>query len=54
LKKNALIEANEVLISERQKNNENDRYEKSLERNNFFPYTHGDLIEKQRIVLSEL
>lgn len=32
----------------------NDKETKILERMNFFPFTHGDTIEKQRVVLNEL
>jgi len=31
-----------------------DHEAKMIERTNFFPFTHGDTIEKQRVVLSEL
>jgi len=54
LKKKALVEANKVLIDEKKKNREFEMHEQSLERNTHFPYTHGDLVEKQRVVLTEL
>jgi len=33
---------------------QNEMHMKSIERVNFFPFTHGDMIEKQRKALNEL
>ena len=45
LKIKAWADANDVLITQRAKLRENQAYEKTLERNSYFPFTHGDLVE---------
>lgn len=54
MKQQALLEANGMLIAEKSTKQKEDAQNRSLERINFFPFTHGDLIEKQRHVLGEL
>ena len=54
LKQQALLQANQMLIDEKLQKEREHAENKSLERINYFPFTHGDLIEKQRHVLAEL
>lgn len=53
-KTNAFIEANRILKDEKQERTDNEVRMKSIERVNYFPFTHGDMIEKQRKALNEL
>ena len=46
--------ANQILKDEKESRIENDKRLKSIERVNYFPFTHGDMIEKQRKALNEL
>ena len=46
--------ANQILKDEKESRKENDKRLKSIERVNYFPFTHGDMIEKQRKALNEL
>lgn len=39
---------------EKQKRNDEELKLHSLDRINYFPFTHGDLIDKQRSVLAEI
>lgn len=43
-----------MLIDEKNAKLQVEKDNKTLERINYFPFTHGDLIEKQRHVLAEL
>lgn len=43
-----------MLKVERAKREEEELRLQSLDRLNYFPFTHGDLIDKQRTVLSEI
>lgn len=54
LKQKAFFDANEVLRQQKHEIKQAAKDEKTLERINYFPFTHGDLIEKQRSVLAEL
>lgn len=45
-KTNAFIMANQILKDEKEIKKENERRLKSIERLNYFPFTHGDMIEK--------
>jgi len=42
------------LKEEKQKRNDEELKLHSLDRINYFPFTHGDLIDKQRSVLAEI
>lgn len=53
-KTNAFIRANQILKDEKSERKENEERLKAIERINFFPFTHGDMIEKQRQALNEL
>ena len=53
-KTNAFIQANQILKDEKDQRKDNEQKMKALERINFFPFTHGDMIEKQRKALNEL
>ena len=53
-KTNAFIQANQILKDEKNERQNNDIKMKAIERLNFFPFTHGDMIEKQRKALNEL
>ena len=54
LKQEAFIAANGLLMSEKQQRHLETEKSKALERINYFPFTHGDMIEKQRQALQEL
>ncbi len=45
-KTNAFISANQILKDEKQERQDNEIRMKSIERVNYFPFTHGDMIEK--------
>ena len=53
-KTNAFITANQILKDEKHERHSNDVKLKAIERINYFPFTHGDMIEKQRKALNEL
>lgn len=53
-KREAFDAANRILKEERAKRDEEEMQMKSLDKLNYFPFTHGDLIDKQRSVLSEI
>ena len=53
-KTNAFIQANQILKDEKNERQTNEQKIKAIERLNFFPFTHGDMIEKQRSALNEL
>ncbi len=53
-KTNAFIAANQILLDEKCERKTNENKIKQIERLNFFPFTHGDMIEKQRKALNEL
>ena len=53
-KTNAFIQANQILKDEKNERQTNEQKMKAIERLNFFPFTHGDMIEKQRSALNEL
>jgi len=53
-KTNAFILANQILKGEKEERKNNEERMKSIERVNYFPFTHGDMIEKQRKALNEL
>ena len=46
LKQEAFIAANGLLMSEKQQRHIESEKSKALERINYFPFTHGDMIEK--------
>jgi hypothetical protein len=54
LKKKAVMDANEILIKANKVKQQSIEEERLADRMNHFPFTHGDLIEKQRTVLSQL
>ena len=54
LKQEAFIAANGLLMTEKQQRHIDAEKTKALERINYFPFTHGDMIEKQRQALQEL
>jgi len=54
LKREAFDIANRILKEEKQKRNDEELRFHSLDRINYFPFTHGDLIDKQRSVLAEI
>lgn len=45
-KANAFIMANQILKDEKAQRHENELKLKKIERVNYFPFTHGDMIEK--------
>lgn len=45
-KTNAFIAANQILLDEKHERQDNEYKMKQIERLNFFPFTHGDMIEK--------
>ena len=47
-KKDAFIKANGLLKDEKAAKKEKQAQEDALDRINYFPFTHGDMIEKQR------
>ena len=51
---NAFIQANQILKDEKTERHSNEQRMKAIERVNYFPFTHGDMIEKQRKALNEL
>ena len=51
---NAFIQANQILKDEKSERHSNEQRMKAIERVNYFPFTHGDMIEKQRKALNEL
>jgi len=53
-KVNAFIQANQILKDEKSERQGNEIKMKAIERVNYFPFTHGDMIEKQRKALNEL
>jgi len=53
-KKDAFIKANGLLKEEKAANKEKQAQADALDRINYFPFTHGDMIEKQRGALQEL
>ena len=53
-KKEAFIKANGLLKEEKAAKKESIAKAEALERINYFPFTHGDMIEKQRSALQEL
>ena len=53
-KTNAFIAANQILLDEKTERKDIEKKLKEIERLNFFPFTHGDMIEKQRKALNEL
>jgi len=53
-KTNAFIQANQILKEEKDERQSNELKMKAIERINYFPFTHGDMIEKQRKALNEL
>ena len=53
-KKEAFIKANGLLQEEKLMRKQKEDKTKALERINYFPFTHGDMIEKQREALQEL
>lgn len=54
LKKQAFLQANQVLVDEKMRAKQNESNQEKMEKVDYFPFTHGDLIENQRKVLSEL
>ena len=54
LKKQAFLQANQVLVDEKMRTKQNESNLEKMEKLDYFPFTHGDLIENQRKVLSEL
>lgn len=54
LKREAFDIANTMLKEDKKQRQEDESREQSLYRINYFPFTHGDLIDKQRSVLAEL
>jgi len=54
IKKKAFIEANEMLKRLHRNQLEQAKKETEIEKLDYFPFTHGDLIENQRKVLEEL
>ena len=53
-KTNAFIQANQILLDEKVERKHNDERIKAVERATYFPFTHGDAIEKHRKALNEL
>ena len=53
-KANAFITANQILKDEKVERSQNEQELKQIERLNYFPFTHGDMIEKQRNALNQL
>ena len=53
-KTNAFIQANQILKEEKNERQTNELKLKKIERVNYFPFTHGDMIENQRKALNEL
>ena len=53
-KVNAFIQANQILKDEKNERKNNELRMKAIEKINYFPFTHGDMIEKQRKALNEL
>ena len=53
-KQEAFIKANKILKEERNERVLNERVLEQMEKLNYFPFTHGDMIEKQRAALQEL
>jgi hypothetical protein len=53
-KREAFDLANRILKEEKQKREEDEMKMYSLDRINYFPFTHGELIEKQRSILQEI
>lgn len=53
-KREAFDTVNRILKEERAKRDEEEMQMKSLDKLNYFPFIHGDLIDKQRSVLSEI
>ena len=51
VKRKAFVEANQVLKDQNADRQEREKEEERQERINYFPFTHGDLIENQRKVL---
>jgi len=48
LKREAFDFANSMLRDEKKEREEQEQRDRTLDRVNYFPFTHGDLIEKQR------
>lgn len=54
MKRSAFVEANKLLKYEKELREHYENEDRINERLNYFPFTHGDTIEKQREVLTEL
>ena len=48
------LQGNEVLVQEKQQKVKQDYEQKMQERLNFFPFTHGEQLENQRLILKEI
>ena len=53
-KRLAFIQANKILRDERTDRVLNEKVLEQMEKLNYFPFTHGDMIEKQRKALNDL
>ena len=53
-KTNAFIKANQILLDEINERKDVANKLKAIEKVSHFPFTHGDMIEKQRKALNEL